>query len=164
MSAVDTSPATTWTVVAMFGLVVAKGCQRMEISSSVSSTMSAESTRHRVITARCQNNAAASTAGEIVTSSPVTMSRSTRRIGYRLMSYFWLRVEPARLEEVGMALAEHPPISFEAATTGPFNLVAAAITRGTNDLYRYLTDGVGHLPAIQAIETAPAVRQIKRLV
>lgn len=88
----------------------------------------------------------------------------SRRIGYRLMSYFWLRVEPARLEEVGMALAGHPPISFAAATTGPFNLVAAAITRGTNDLYRYLTDGVGHLPGIQAIETAPAVRQVKRLV
>jgi DNA-binding Lrp family transcriptional regulator len=88
----------------------------------------------------------------------------TRRIGYRLMSYFWLRAEPARLEEVGMALAEHPPISFAAATTGPFNLVAAAITRGTNDLYRYLTDGVGQLPGIQAIETAPAVRQVKRLV
>lgn len=87
-----------------------------------------------------------------------------RLIGYRLTSYFWLRVEPARLEEVGRALAGHPPISFAAATTGPFNLVAAATTRGTNDLYRYLTEGVGCLPGIQAIETAPAVRQVKRLV
>jgi hypothetical protein len=48
--------------------------------------------------------------------------------------------------------------------TGPFNLVAAAITRGTNDLYRYLTNDVGHLPGIRSIEAAPAVRQIKRLV
>ena len=72
----------------------------------------------------------------------------SRRIGYRLMSYFWLRVVAACVEEVGKALAEHPPISFAAATTGPFNLVAAAITRGTNDLYRYLTDGVlGNYPA-----------------
>jgi DNA-binding Lrp family transcriptional regulator len=87
-----------------------------------------------------------------------------RRIGYRLMSYLWLRVDPARLDEVGAALAAQQPISFAAATTGPHNMVAAAITRGTNDLYRYLTTQVGHLPGIQSIETAPALRQLKRLV
>lgn len=87
-----------------------------------------------------------------------------RRIGYRLMSYLWLRVEPARLETVGATLAAHQPISFVAATTGPHNMVAAAITRGTNDLYRYLTTQVGHLPGIQSVETAPALRQVKRLV
>jgi DNA-binding Lrp family transcriptional regulator len=87
-----------------------------------------------------------------------------RRIGYRLMSYLWLRVDPARLDEVGTALAAQQPISFAAATTGPHNMVAAAITRGTNDLYRYLTTQVGHLPGIQSIETAPALRQLKRLV
>ncbi|MGA5893740.1 Lrp/AsnC family transcriptional regulator [Streptomyces venetus] len=87
-----------------------------------------------------------------------------RHIGYSLMSYLWLQVEPARLETVGATLATHQPISFAAATTGPHNLVAAAITRGTNDLYRYLTTHVGPLPGVQSIETAPALRQLKRLV
>ncbi|MFI7229509.1 Lrp/AsnC family transcriptional regulator [Nonomuraea angiospora] len=85
-----------------------------------------------------------------------------RRLGYRLMTYLWLRVEPARLEAVGLTLATHQPISFAAATTGPHNLVAATITRGTNDLYQYLTTQVGHLSGIQSIETAPALHQLKR--
>ncbi|MFC7303149.1 Lrp/AsnC family transcriptional regulator [Streptomyces monticola] len=86
-----------------------------------------------------------------------------RHLGYRLMSYLWLRVDPSCLHDVGTALAGHRPISFAAATTGPYNLVATTITRSTTDLYRYLTDHVGHLPGIQYVETAPALRQIKRL-
>lgn len=86
-----------------------------------------------------------------------------RRLGYRLMSYLWLRVDPARLEEVGAALASHTPISFAAAVTGPHNMVATALTRNTNDLYRYLADHVGALPGVQYVETAPALRQVKRL-
>ncbi|MGI5427746.1 Lrp/AsnC family transcriptional regulator [Streptomyces sp. CA-179760] len=86
-----------------------------------------------------------------------------RRLGYRLMSYLWLRVDPARLEEVGTALATHTPISFAAAVTGPHNMVATAITRNTGDLYRYLAEHLGSLPGVQYVETAPALRQIKRL-
>jgi hypothetical protein len=49
----------------------------------------------------------------------------------RLMSYLWLRVDPARLDHVGTALAGHTPIRFAAAVTGPHNMVAAAITRNS---------------------------------
>ncbi|KUN29327.1 hypothetical protein AQJ23_00630 [Streptomyces antibioticus] len=59
-----------------------------------------------------------------------------RRLGFRLMSCLWLRVDHARLEDVGTALASHAPISFAAAVTGPHNMVATALTRNTNDLYR----------------------------
>ncbi len=86
-----------------------------------------------------------------------------RRLGYRLMSYLWLRVDPARLDHVGTALAGHTPIHFAAAVTGPHNMVAAAITRNTSDLYRYLAEHVGPLPGVQYVETAPALRQVKRL-
>src|ERR1700683_1499846 len=86
-----------------------------------------------------------------------------RRLGYRLMSYLSLRADPARLAPVGPALAGHTPISFAAAVTGPHNMVAAAITRNTSDLYRYLAEHVGPLPGVQYVETAPALRQVKRL-
>src|ERR1700677_540524 len=86
-----------------------------------------------------------------------------RLLGYRLMSYLWLRVDPARLDHVGTALAGHTPISFAAAVTGPHNMVAAAITRNTSDLYRYLAEHIGPLPGVQYVETAPALRQVKRL-
>jgi DNA-binding Lrp family transcriptional regulator len=86
-----------------------------------------------------------------------------RRLGYRLMSYLWLRVDPARLDHVGTALAAQQPISFAAAVTGPHNMVATAITRGTNDLYRYLAETVGSLPGVQNVDIAPELRQVKRL-
>jgi DNA-binding Lrp family transcriptional regulator len=71
--------------------------------------------------------------------------------------------DPARLDHVGTALSGHTPISFAAAVTGPHNMVAAAITRNTSDLYRYLAEHIGPLPGVQYVETAPALRQIKRL-
>jgi DNA-binding Lrp family transcriptional regulator len=86
-----------------------------------------------------------------------------RRLGYRLMSYLWLRVDPARLDQVGTALAGHAPISFAAAVTGPHNMVATAITRNTGELYRYLAEAVGTIPGVQNVETAPELRQVKRL-
>ena len=86
-----------------------------------------------------------------------------RHLGYRLMSYLWLRVDPARLDQVGSALAGHTPISFAAAVTGPHNMVATAITRNTGELYRYLAESVGTLPGVQNVETAPELRQVKRL-
>ena len=62
-----------------------------------------------------------------------------RFLGLNEHALLWLSVEPARLEEVGNALAEHPEIPFAAATTGPTNLVASAVFRDTRHLYEYLT-------------------------
>lgn len=87
-----------------------------------------------------------------------------RHLGYRAMSYLWLRVDPGHLDAVGTALAGHGPVSFAAASTGPHNLVATVITRTMDGLYRYLTDHIGPLPGIQYAETAPALRQVKRLM
>src|SRR5580700_5758805 len=41
----------------------------------------------------------------------------------------------------------------DAMTIRPHNMVAAAITRNTSDLYRYLAEDVGPLPGVQYVET-----------
>ncbi|WP_424887101.1 Lrp/AsnC family transcriptional regulator [Streptomyces sp. XH2] len=86
-----------------------------------------------------------------------------RHLGYHLMAHLWLRVAPGELSTIGRALASHPEIAFAAATTGPHNLVASGVFRGSHDLYDYLDRRIGSLPGIQAIETAPILREVKRL-
>ncbi|WP_338933251.1 Lrp/AsnC family transcriptional regulator [Streptomyces netropsis] len=86
-----------------------------------------------------------------------------RHLGYHLMTHLWLRVAPGEVPAAGRALATHPEIAFAAATTGPHNLVATGIFRGSHDLHHYLDRHIGSLPGIQAVETAPILREVKRL-
>lgn len=87
-----------------------------------------------------------------------------QHFGYHMMVRLWLRVTPGELEAIGTTLAGHSEITFAAATTGPSNLVASAVFRSTHDLYHYLNHRIGTLSGVQAVETAPVLREIKRLV
>jgi DNA-binding Lrp family transcriptional regulator len=73
----------------------------------------------------------------------------------------WLEVEPARVDEVGTALADHPQVAFVCATTGTANVYAAINCAGPAAFYRYLTGPVAALPGIRHTETAPIHRVIK---
>ena len=85
-----------------------------------------------------------------------------RFLGLNEHALLWLSVEPARLEEAGKALAEHPEIPFAAATTGPTNLVASAVFRDTRHLYEYLTGELAALPGVSSVQTAPIIATFKR--
>ena len=78
-----------------------------------------------------------------------------------LRTALWLEVEPARLAEVGAALAEHEEVAFASATTGSSNVYAAVNCRNPAALYRYLTGPVARLPGIRRTETAPIHRMLK---
>ncbi|MBD0676138.1 Lrp/AsnC family transcriptional regulator [Streptomyces sp. CBMA156] len=84
-------------------------------------------------------------------------------LGYRMTTQLWLNVVPVHLRTVGEALATHPEIAFAAAITGTANLVASGVFRTPADLYSYLDQRIGPLPGIQNIETAPTLREVKRL-
>jgi len=86
----------------------------------------------------------------------------TRVLGVNVEATLWLSVEPARLDEVGRALATHPEIPFAAATTGPTNLLASAVFRDTRHLYEYLTGPLAGLPGVSSVQTAPIMRTLKR--
>ncbi|TMS00529.1 AsnC family transcriptional regulator [Nonomuraea basaltis] len=83
-------------------------------------------------------------------------------LDYQVEAQLWMSVPPAELDATGRALAGHPEIAFAAATTGPANLAASVVCRDDEAFYRYLTEGLGALPAIRNIETAPIIRTIKR--
>jgi DNA-binding Lrp family transcriptional regulator len=73
----------------------------------------------------------------------------------------WILVAPAELEAVGRAVAEHPEVTFAAATTGEVNLHLSVVCRDANALYGYLTTRLAALPGIQRVETAPSIRLVK---
>lgn len=85
-------------------------------------------------------------------------------LGPQVGARLWLSVAPADLVAVGTALAGHPEIVLSAATTGRTNLVAVAVCRDAPDLFRYITERIGALPAIHSLETAPIIRILKREV
>ncbi len=85
-----------------------------------------------------------------------------RPLGFEIEAFCWLTVAPGRLAAVGRAMADHPEVGFVAATTGPSNLVAGLVCRDTGAFYDYLTDGLGALEGVVAVETAPVLRSVKR--
>ncbi|MFJ7498000.1 Lrp/AsnC family transcriptional regulator [Streptomyces sp. NPDC097727] len=86
-----------------------------------------------------------------------------RLFGYTGTALLWISVEPSQLAVAGRTLAEHPEVSFAAATTGPTNLLASVLCADVYDLYDYLAERAGTLPGIRTMETAPIIRTVKRV-
>ncbi len=84
-----------------------------------------------------------------------------RLLGAGMQALLWLSVAPAHLDRVGHALAAHRELAFVAATTGPSNLAAFALCTDPADLHRYLTQRLGSVPEITALESAPVLRTLK---
>ncbi len=84
-------------------------------------------------------------------------------LGQNTGAMLWLTVSPAALADVGRALAAHPEVGFAAATTGQANIVASVLCRDTSAFYTYLSEKIGVLDGVQAVETALTLRQVKQL-
>ena len=84
-------------------------------------------------------------------------------LGQRAAAMLWLSVAPAGLAAVGAAMAEHDEVNFVAAVTGPANVFASVHCRDTQRLYGYLSEKIGALDSVRAIETALVLRHIKQL-
>jgi len=82
--------------------------------------------------------------------------------GIGTLAHLWMSVAPARLADLGRALAAHYEIPFAAATTGTSNLVASVLCRDDQALYRYLTERIASLDGVTALEVSPRIRTIKR--
>ncbi|MFE9635344.1 Lrp/AsnC family transcriptional regulator [Streptomyces sp. NPDC006463] len=82
--------------------------------------------------------------------------------GYEAEATLVLTVPPARLAEVGAALASHPEVAFAAAVTGAASLVAVVVCRDTEALYTYLTERIGAVDGVGQVELIPTLRSVKR--
>jgi DNA-binding Lrp family transcriptional regulator len=84
-------------------------------------------------------------------------------LGQRAAAMLWLSVAPAALSAVGAAMAGHDEVNFVAAVTGPANVFASVHCRDARQLYAYLSEKIGALEGVLAIETALVLRHIKQL-
>ncbi|MFE9927497.1 Lrp/AsnC family transcriptional regulator [Streptomyces sp. NPDC005533] len=82
--------------------------------------------------------------------------------GYEAEATMVLTVPPARLAEVGAALASHHEVPFAAAVTGAASLMAVVVCRDTDALYTYLTERIGAVDGVGQVEVIPALRSVKR--
>jgi len=85
----------------------------------------------------------------------------TEAVGIRSPALLWISVVPAKLAQVGRALARHREVPFVAATTGSTNLLAALLCQDDQSLYEYMTAKIAALDGITHIETSPVMRAIK---
>lgn len=82
-------------------------------------------------------------------------------LGVTTSAMLWLSVPPAHIDAVGRALSEHDELAFVAATTGRTNLVAHALCASPDALHTYLTERLGALESVTALETVPVLRTVK---
>jgi DNA-binding Lrp family transcriptional regulator len=82
-------------------------------------------------------------------------------VGINSPALLWMNVMPAKLTEIGQALASRPKIRFVAATTGTTTLLVSLVCHNDHSLYEYLTRDVATLDGITHIETAPVTRLVK---
>ncbi|MFC5957567.1 Lrp/AsnC ligand binding domain-containing protein [Streptomyces pratens] len=52
---------------------------------------------------------------------------------------------------------------FAAAVTGRTNLVISALCRSTEELYTFLSEGIGALPGVHTAESVLTLRRVKTL-
>ncbi|UGT42382.1 Lrp/AsnC family transcriptional regulator [Nocardia yamanashiensis] len=84
------------------------------------------------------------------------------RMGFQTRGMLWLRVRPAHLEAVGLAVSRHQEVAFVAATTGIANMIVSVECVDIAHLYRYVTDALGPLEGIEDIEVSLALRMFKQ--
>jgi DNA-binding Lrp family transcriptional regulator len=82
-------------------------------------------------------------------------------LGVTTSAMLWMSVPPSRVDGVARALAEHDELAFVAATTGRTNLVAHALCASPDALHTYLTERLGALESVTALETVPILRTVK---
>jgi DNA-binding Lrp family transcriptional regulator len=100
---------------------------------------------------------------ELITSGVLTfdVDLDSGALGIGAPALLWMSVVPAKLTQVGQALAGLPEVPFVAATTGSTNLVAALLCESDRSLYEFLTEKVAALDGLTHIETAPVMRAVK---
>ncbi len=86
----------------------------------------------------------------------------SERLGYQLSAMLWLTVASSALDRVGERIAAHSQIAFAGATSGAKNLMAIAICRDTDDLYRYLSEELGQIEEIRSYEVDIRTQRLKQ--
>ena len=83
-------------------------------------------------------------------------------LGFDVNAMIWLTTAPPHLAEVGARIAAHPEIASVSATSGRTNLMAVAICRDVDHLYRYLSEDFAAVAHVRTYDVSIRTRRLKQ--
>jgi DNA-binding Lrp family transcriptional regulator len=82
-------------------------------------------------------------------------------LGFEATAFLWIAVTPSHLVEAAERMAARRESAFVAAVLGAHNLYVGLACRSVSALYEFLTEEVGALPGVGAVEMVPVARRVK---
>ena len=76
-----------------------------------------------------------------------------KAVGFGVTADVLLEVEPGRVQEVARKLAGFAQVSYVACSTGDRDLSIQIYARDNQELYQFVTEIVGHVPAVRRTTT-----------
>lgn len=92
----------------------------------------------------------------------IEVDLATDLLGFPTLATLWTTVAPGHLDEVGWQVARLPQTGYAAAVSGSANLAISVVCRDSSELYRYLSQEIGAIGAVQAVELSPVIRRVKQ--
>lgn len=87
---------------------------------------------------------------------------ATAAIGFPVGAYLWTTVTPGKLHEIGTEVTTHKEVAWVAACSGPANLLVSVLCRDLDELYAYVTSGIGIIDGVQSVDLAPILERVKQ--
>jgi Lrp/AsnC family transcriptional regulator for asnA, asnC and gidA len=76
-----------------------------------------------------------------------------KAVGYGVTADVWMEIEPGRVLEVARKMAEFRQVSYVACSTGERDLSIQVFARDNDELYRFVTEVIGNVPAVRKTTT-----------
>lgn len=77
-----------------------------------------------------------------------------RAFGYQVVADIFIEVEPAYIDEVAAALAQHQSVSYVACAIGAPDVSVQVIARDNAEVFAFATQVIGKLPGVRKTTTS----------
>jgi Lrp/AsnC family transcriptional regulator, regulator for asnA, asnC and gidA len=83
----------------------------------------------------------------------VSAIANPKAVGFGVTADVLLEVEPGHVQEVARRMAEFEQVSYVACSTGERDLSIQLYARDNEELYRFVTEVIGHVPGVRRTTT-----------
>ena len=85
------------------------------------------------------------------------------KVGYDVMADVFLEVEPGRVREVALKVAEYPQASYVACATGESDVSISLRVRNIEELFDFVTEKLGKIPGVRRTQSYLLPLKVKDL-
>ncbi len=85
------------------------------------------------------------------------------KVGYGVLSDVFIEVEPGRVREVAVHVAEFPEVSYVACATGGADVSVSLRARNIVELFNFVTEKLGKIPGVRRTQSHILPFKIKDL-